>query len=152
MAIELREVTGRVREDLRSIRLGEGQDRFVSTVEDSLDEARSFPPANPWFRGVYADDVAVGFVMISWNCPHDPPNIIGPWFLWKLLIDERHQRRGYGREVVRRIAEVVRAEGGTELLTSCVEGPGGPADFYRGLGFLPTGELHDGEVLLAMRL
>jgi diamine N-acetyltransferase len=42
--------------------------------------------------------------MISWNCEPQPPEIIGPWFLWKLLIDKRHQGRAYGSEVVRQVA------------------------------------------------
>ena len=74
--------------------------------------------------------------MISWDCPHDPPNIFGPWFLWKLIIDERQQARGLGREVVLTVADVVRAQGGQALLVSCVDEPGGPKDFYLGLGFL----------------
>ncbi len=41
------------------------------------------------------------------------------------LIDERYQGRGYGSEVVRQIAELVRAEGATELLTSYVPQDGG---------------------------
>ena len=49
-------------------------------------------------------------MIVSWNAEPDPPEIIEPWFLWKLLIDERYQRRGYGAEVVRQIAELVRAE------------------------------------------
>jgi len=45
-------------------------------------------------------DEPVGFVMLSWNCVPDPPEVFGPWFLWRLLIDARHQRHGYGRDVV----------------------------------------------------
>ena len=72
-----------------------------------------------------------------------------PWFLWKLLIDHRHQRKGYGQEVVRQIVELVRGQGATELLTSHVPGDGGPAGFYARLGFVPTGELDpEGEVIL----
>ncbi len=153
MTVELRELTPEVREDLRSVRLGEGQDRFVSTIDESLAEAEEFPQANPWFRGVYVDGEAVGFVMISWDCPHDPPNIFGPWFLWKLIIDERQQGRGLGREVVLTVADVVRAQGGQALLVSCVDEPGGPKGFYLGLGFLATGEVDaEGEVLLSLAL
>jgi diamine N-acetyltransferase len=82
-----------------------------------------------------------------------PEGYRGPWFLWKLIIDRDHQHRGLGREVVRTIADLVRSEGGSELLTSFVEGPGGPQDFYLGLGFVPTGEFdEEGEVLLALPL
>jgi diamine N-acetyltransferase len=61
-----------------------------------------------------------------------------------LLIDERYQGRGLGREVVRQIAALVRAEGATELLTSHVPGDGGPSGFYERLGFVATGDVDDG--------
>jgi GNAT superfamily N-acetyltransferase len=147
MAIELREVTDEVREELRSVRVGEGQKRFVSSVEESLAEAELYPQAKPWFRAVYADGVAVGFVMISWDVEPDPPELWGPWFLWKLLIDERQQGRGLGREVVGAIVDIVRREGGDELITSYGEGPGGPGGFYRGLGFVPTGDVDHDEIV-----
>jgi diamine N-acetyltransferase len=53
---------------------------------------------------IVADGTPVGFVMASWDAEPDPPEIIGPWFLWKLLIDERYQGRGYGAEVIMRLA------------------------------------------------
>jgi GNAT superfamily N-acetyltransferase len=152
VSIELREVGDEVRDDLRSLRLGPGQDRFVSTVEESLAEAERYPQANPWYRAVYSDGAAVGFVMISWDVEPDPPEIWGPWFLWKLVIDERHQGRGLGRQVVLAIADLVRREGGDALLTSFVDEPGGPRDFYLGLGFVPTGDVDDGEIVARLAL
>lgn len=129
------------------------QERFVNSVADALAEAAEYPHANPWYRAVYAGDEPVGFVMLSWDVPPRPPEIIGPWFLWKLLIDKGHQGRGYGSDVVRQVAELVRAEGAAELLTSYVEGDGGPAGFYRHLGFEPTGERdNNGEVILRLPL
>jgi diamine N-acetyltransferase len=90
---------------------------------------------------------------LSWDVEPQPPEINGPWFLWKLLIDERHQGLGYGFEVVRQIVELVRSEGATELLTSYVPGDGGPGGFYERIGFTPTGE-HDpqGEILMRLTL
>jgi GNAT superfamily N-acetyltransferase len=92
--------------------------------------------------------------MLTWNCVPQPPEIIGPWFLWKLLIDERHQHQGYGREVMRQVVELVRAAGGDELLTSHVpEIEGGPGPFYERLGFVPTGECDEaGEIVLRLDL
>jgi diamine N-acetyltransferase len=43
-------------------------------------------------------------------------------------------------QTLRQVAESIRAAGATELLTSYVEAPGGPADFYTRLGFVPTGD------------
>lgn len=76
-----------------------------------------------------------------------------PWFLWKLLIDKRHQGRGYGSEAVRQVARLVRAGGAIELLTSYVPENGGPSGFYRRLRFEPTGELDaNGEVIVRLLL
>jgi GNAT superfamily N-acetyltransferase len=146
--IELREVDDTVRAELiRSVVIPEHQQRFVSTVEASLAEAAECPEANPWYRGVYDDGEPVGFVMVAWDV-EPQPDLIGPWFLWKLAIDAGHQRRGYGRAVVEAIVDIVRANGGRELFTSYVDEPGGPQEFYAGLGFVPSGEEHEGEVLV----
>jgi len=155
MTVTLEEITDQNREAVCALRVAPGQEQFVSSVPDSLAEADEYSHAKPWYRAVFASDEpagAVGFVMISWNVEPDPPEIIGPWFLWKLLIDERYQGRGYGSAAVRQIARLVRAEGASELLTSYVPGDGGPAGFYRQLGFVPTGEHAHGEVIVRLDL
>ena len=104
VAVTLEEITAENREAVLALRIVPGQDRFVSSVRDSLAEAAEYPHARPWYRAVFASGEPagpVGFVMVSWNCEPQPPEIIGPWFLWKLLIDERYQGRGYGAAVVR---------------------------------------------------
>jgi len=151
--VALREITDANRDAVLALRVAPGQERFVSSVRGSLQEASEYPQANPWYRAVCVADEPVGFVMLSWDVTPEPPEIIGPWFLWKLLIDERHQGRGYGAEVVRQIAELVRAHGGTELLTSFVPADGGPAGFYERLGFVPTGALDPhGEIVVRLTL
>ena len=151
--VSLREITDYNREAVLALRIAPSQQGYVSSVADSLEEARDNPEGNPWYRAIYADGEPVGFVMISWNVTPDPPRIIGPWFLWKLLIDERHQGRGYGRDAVKLVADIARKQGASELLTSYVSGERSPEPFYRQLGFVPTGE-HDekGEPVLALRL
>jgi len=153
VSVRLTEVTEANRDAVLALRVPSDQEQFVGSVQRALENAAEYPHANPWYRAVYAGDEPVGFVMLSWNVEPKPPEIIGPWFLWKLLIDERYQGRGYGAEVVRQIADLVRAEEATELLTSYVEGPGGPAGFYERLGFVPTGERdNNGEVIVRLSL
>ena len=151
--VALREITDDNLGAILALRVAPAQERFVGTVAGALEDAREIPEAKPWYRAVYADDDPVGFVMLSWDVTPDPPVIIGPWFLWKILIDERHQGRGYGREALQLVADIVRANGAAELLTSCVPGDDGPEPFYRRLGFAPTGD-HDekGEVILGLQL
>ena len=152
VTISLREITEDNAGSVRALRTRPDQKRFVSSVVDSLAEAAEVPEANPWVRAVYTDDQPVGFVMLAWNVDPQPPGIIGPWFLWKLLIDHRHQRLGYGHQVMRQIVELIRSHGATELLTSYSLGDGSPADFYKTLGFVPTGDVHEGEVLARLPL
>lgn len=149
--VHLREITDENRDIVRALRVGPGQERFVASVAESLDEAAVTPEGNPWYRAIYAGEEPVGFVMLSWDVT-PAPGILGPWFLWRLLIDERHQRRGFGRAALERIVDLVRAEGATELLTSYEPGDGEPWPFYERFGFRPTGAIAQGEIVIALDL
>ena len=46
----------------------------------------------------------------------------------------------------------VRRRGATHLWTSWVPSDDGPGGFYRRLGFVPTGEIDDGEVVAVLTL
>jgi RimJ/RimL family protein N-acetyltransferase len=152
-AVTLRELTDANRDAVLALHVAPAQKRFVGTVRGALLDAAEIPEGNPWYRAIYAADEPVGFIMLSWNVTPQPPQIIGPWFLWKLIMDERHQRRGYAREAMRLVADIVRANGGTELLTSYGQGDGEPWPFYRSVGFRPTGELDEnGEIILSLDL
>jgi diamine N-acetyltransferase len=151
--VVLREITDENRGAVLELHVAPTQEPFVGTVAGALGDALEIPEGNPWYRAIYADDQPVGFVMLSWNVTPEPPRIIGPWFLWKLLVDKRHQGRGYGRAAVRIVADIVRANGAAELLTSCVPGDDGPERFYLRIGFTPTGELDEnGEIILALNV
>ena len=141
MELELRQITPAVLDDLRAhVVLPPHQAEWVGgTVDDSLQEAEELPEGNPWPRGVYVDGVPAGFVMLSWDVEPSPPELIGPWFLWKLMIAPEAQGQGTGAEVVHRVAGLVKEQGATELLVSVAQGDGTPFGFYIGLGFVPTG-------------
>lgn len=151
--LSFRKVTDANRADVIGLTVAPGQDRFVNSVADAMEEAVEWARAKPWYRAVYAGDEPIGFVMLSWDVEPQPPDIIGPWFLWKLIVDARHQGKGHGREIVRMVADIVRREGGTELFTSHVPGDGSPAGFYARLRFVPTGALDpNGEIILRLDL
>jgi GNAT superfamily N-acetyltransferase len=153
MLVTLREINDANRSDVLSLSVEPHQEQFVGTVRHALEDAAAYPQANPWYRAIYAGDIPVGFAMISWDVIPEPPSLIGPWYLWKFLIDRRFQSSGYGRAAVQQIAEIVRAEGATQLLTSYVQGEGNPGPFYLGIGFRPTGERDDnGEIIIALDL
>jgi uncharacterized protein YdhG (YjbR/CyaY superfamily)/GNAT superfamily N-acetyltransferase len=137
MTIHLRKITDANRDAVRALRVRPDQTRFVASVSRSLADAAATPQANPWYRAIYRDDEPVGFVLLSWNVPPDRPGILGRYFLWRLLIDARHQGQGIGRAALTQIADLIRADGGTELRTSYQPGDGEPWPFYQRLGFEP---------------
>jgi diamine N-acetyltransferase len=152
MPITLREITDENRAAVCALRVNPEQELFVASVTESLAEAAATPDARPWYRAIYAGDEPVGFVMLSWDVPPGHEGILGPYFLWRLLIDERHQRRGIGRAALTRVIDLVRAGGATELLTSYQPGEGEPWPFYQRFGFEPTGEVDAGEIVLRLDL
>lgn len=152
--VTLRPITDENRAAVLALDVTDAQHDYVAGVAQSLADAEVYPHAMPWFRAVYAGDEPVGFVMISDNAITDDPEVLGPYFLWRLLIDARYQGRGYGRATIERIVEYVRTRPDPrELLTSVVPGEdGSPKGFYLGLGFVDTGVDHEGERVLRLPL
>ena len=129
------------------------QENFVAGVAESLIEAAETPNARPWYRAIYAGETPVGFVMLSDNIPPGHPEYLGPYFLWRLLIDTRWQRRGYGRAALDLIVSYLATRPHADrLFTSFVPGEGSPVGFYLAYGFAPTGEVFDGEPVLELAL
>jgi diamine N-acetyltransferase len=151
--ITLREITTANRSEVESLAVTPEQENFVAGVTESLIEAADTPGACPWYRAIYAGETAVGFVMISDNIPMGRPEYLGPYFLWRLLIDTRYQRRGYGRATLDLIVAYVRTRPAPDrLLTSHVPGDGSPVGFYLKYGFVLTGDVHDGEPVLELTI
>jgi RimJ/RimL family protein N-acetyltransferase len=122
------------------------QERFVAPVLQSYAEAL-FPPVMdgeplvPRLVGVEADGEPAAFVMLAEvTSTHPDP------YLWRLLVDRVHQRRGIGRRVLDLLCDELRAQGSTRLVTSWRPGPGGPRGFYRTCGFLETGRVRGADV------
>ena len=148
--VSLRPFSDSNRQAIEALRVSPGQEQFVSSVVDSLREAAEHPDARALYWAVYAEDRPVGFVMIA-DEVRSPPYI--PQYLWKLLIDERYQRQGFGTATLDLIVEYFRGRPGAEVLnTSARQGDGSPVTFYERYGFERTGEVRFGEVLLQLKL
>jgi hypothetical protein len=58
------------------------------------------------------------------------PDYLGPYYLWRLLIDQRYQGRGYGSAALRLAVEhVCTREDARVLITSVGQGPSSPVGF-----------------------
>jgi diamine N-acetyltransferase len=138
------------------LRRGPGQDQYLNSMEEIFAEAdeeqRAMP--HPWAVHDAGTGALVGFAMISDNIPQPmDEDLVGPYYLWKLLIDHRFQRRGYGAATLDAVVDYPRTRPGADVLcTSCTDGPGSPRGFYLRYGFADTGRVMWGENVLALDL
>ncbi len=143
--LELVEVTTENERTVSELATHRTQEEFVAPMLRSFADAL-FPeivdgaPVVPWMRAVTADGTIVGFVMLALTTEHHPEP-----FLWRLLVDRLHQRRGIGTRVLELVSDECLAMGDQTLLTSWGEGKGSPRPFYLANGFEPTGRSIEGE-------
>lgn len=152
-------VTDADRAAVLALRAGEVGDRFVGSVEQSFRDAIEDVEAEPrmWAAVDVATDEVVGFVMISDGISEEllasDDTLVGPYYLWRLLIDEARQRQGYGAAAVDALIAYLRTRPNADILwVSCGQGDGSPKPFYERYGFVDTGRLFGGETLLRLDL
>jgi diamine N-acetyltransferase len=122
--------------EICALRVAPNQERFVSSNAESLAEAYVIAEAVP--RAIRASDALVGFVML-----YDSP-METFLDLWRLMIDVKHQGRGFGRAAVMAVLDYARDRPNTNVVTvGAEEGVGSPAGFYERLGFHQTGEIRN---------
>lgn len=144
--VTLREVTRETLYEIFLLKVTPEQEGFVSPNEVSIAEAY-FSPDVAWFRAIYQGETPVGFVMLR------DEESKAHYYLWRFMIDARHQGSGIGRRAMGLVLEHVRTRpGATALWTSVVPGEGGPGPFYERLGFVYTGEEDEGELVMRREL
>ncbi|MEM6750853.1 MAG: GNAT family N-acetyltransferase [Planctomycetota bacterium] len=153
-AVTLRPITVENHLPVIRLKVSTEQKPFVASNADSLAQAYVYGDL-AWPRAIYAGDRPVGFLML-WITPDGHPESVGgkpEYSLWRLMIDAGEQGKGYGSAAVRLAMEYVRSLPGVEHFTlSYVPKQGNPAPFYERLGFTPTGEMDDDEVVMRIKL
>ena len=149
--VTLRPLDDSNREAVIALRVSPAQLNFVASVADSLAEAAAEPDGHAIQWALYDDETPVGFVMISDEV--GAPGYI-PQYLWRLLIDESYQRKGYGTAALDLVVEYFHGRPGVDVMwTSAGQGDGSPLPFYERYGFERTGDLvFDNEILLRFPL
>ncbi len=111
-------------------------------ASNALSIAQAHFSNEAWFRSVYAGMDLVGFAMIR-DSTLSPGSVAGTGiYLWRFMIDQRFQKRGYGREALALLVARARTRPGiNHIHSSYVAGPYGPKEFYESFGFFHTGEI-----------
>ena len=131
--VELRKITKENYESVLALRVSEAQRGFVPTVTEALAQAWVYyDTAYPF--AVYADDVPVGFIMLGYYAEK------AQYTVWKFLIDENYQRRGYGRAALRLAIDWLKGTFGTKAVyLGCAHENRTAERLYASVGFRRTG-------------
>lgn len=142
--VELKEITKDNYEAVLALKVSDAQKGFVPTVTEAMAQAWVYyDTAYPF--AVYADGEPVGFIMLGYYAEKDQ------YTVWKFLIDENHQRRGYGREALRLAVKWLRNTFNVrEVFLGCAHGNRAAENLYASFGFARTG--YETETGFEMRL
>lgn len=131
-----------------ALKLGDGQDRFVSHPIRSLAQAYVYYRQCTPF-GIYRDETMVGYVMVIYDYDLEEYNI------WHMMIDRDFQHRGLGalglEACLRYIAAKPFGQSDRVVLT-CNRDNSAALRLYRSFGFRETGNEDEDEIELALRL
>ena len=122
--------------------------RMVADNVHSIARAHFSPSA--WMRAIYADDTPIGFIMTHTGSDYEDGIDCPGVFLWRFMIAAPYQGKGYGKRALEKLIQHLKAMGIPLLYTSCGQGEGSPEDFYRKLGFTPTGDHYGDEIELVL--
>ncbi len=156
--LHLEKVNGKNIWDILKLKVAQSQRDFVASNDVSIIEAYTAITANGYAFpfGIYMDETPIGFLMIGFDTDdywEDAPSIAnGNYNLWRLMIDESFQGKGYGKEAVRLALEFIRSLpcGEAECCWLSYEPENESArKLYGTFGFAETGE-KDGEELIAV--
>ena len=107
---------------------------------------------------LYDGAALVGFAMIGYgDLPgeENPAISAGNYCLWRLMIDERWQGRGYGRQAIEKLIEYVRTFpcGPAEVFWLSYDPDNQKArKLYNGFGVMETGAMDGEEAIAALKL
>lgn len=119
------------------------QGHYVASNVESIAQAYVQPDCFPFV--IEADGAPVGFVMYCLD--HDD----GCYWLYRLMIDRRHQGRGYGRGAMGLVLAEIRQKQPAGKVYLGVEPDNREAGaLYRSLGFVPDGRVEGGEAILML--
>jgi N-acetyltransferase len=135
---------------------GAGNDRFVAPNGVSI--ANSIGRDNAHLLAMMLGDDPVGLMLIydpSANADeaHADGAPSDTMILWRLMVDMKHQGKGYGRAALAELLRQARMRPGIDHIhLSHVPGEGSAGPLYEAFGFRYTGEEEDGELVMTYAL
>ena len=143
--VTLRDVTIDNFSECVALRVSDAQWNMVAPNVYSLAQAKVQPECVP--LAIYAGDTQVGFLMYALD------RCDGNFWIYRLMVDERYQRKGFGRAALgKAIDRLGREPGCTRIMISLEPDNRIARRLYKEFGFVETGERIHGEDVLSLHL
>lgn len=158
--IFFKDITNKNVWDVCRLKVKKGQESFVAWNVESLAEAYATRNEgnNALPLAVYDDEELIGFVMIGKGTVGDEEGsemIMNNYSLWRFMIDERYQGKGYAPRILDEVIKLVRTfpYGKAEYIWLSYEPENTHGrEIYMEYGFKETGEMCDGEIMAIYKL
>lgn len=159
--LHLEKINGSNVWDILKLTVSESQKNYVAANDISIIEAYTAITGNGYAFpfGIYDDEKPVGFLMIGFDVDDywtDAPEIArGNYNLWRLMIDQAWQNRGYGKQAVQLALDFIKSMpcGKAEYCWLSYEPENEAArQLYQSFDFAETGEMDGDERIAVLRL
>lgn len=137
MSVTLRDITGDNYFQVLDLKISPEQEaaKFVSPVVRSLADAWFYREEGITYpKAIYAKDDLVGFIMYDLDTEEQQV------FIWRFLIDQRYQGKGYGRQTIETVLAMAKEQAKiTKVVADYVDGNEPMKKILLDLGFEETG-------------
>lgn len=137
MSVTLRDITGDNYFQVLELKISPEQEaaKFVAPVVRSLADAWYYREEGITYpKAIYADEDLVGFIMYELDTEEQQV------FIWRFLIDQRYQGKGYGRQTIEAVLEMAKEQAQiTKVVADYVDGNEPMKKILLDLGFEETG-------------
>ena len=148
MPIQLKPVSDSNRDKCILLKVRKEQEPYIATNECSLNEADHCAVARPF--AIYADDRMIGFTMFAFDEAYEDPN--DRYWLWRFMIDQEFQWKGYGRLALTEIITYFKEHGADHIKLSTKASNQRAISLYKNFGFEETGEMNGAETVFYLKL
>ncbi|MCC2409114.1 GNAT family N-acetyltransferase [Bacillus sp. FSL W8-0519] len=127
---------------VRNINLRSGQEKFIETIDECLNEANTYHEWHP--VAIYYDEEIIGFAMYGSFGPNKDT------WIDRIMIDEKYQGKGYGKIAMMKLINIVSKEYGVNVIYLSVTEENRTAyNLYESIGFefMNERDLNNGELL-----
>ena len=147
MNVELKELTEENLQQCFALKVSSDQAQYIASNEESMNAAKeNADVARPF--AIYCDGKMVGFTMFAFDEEYEDPN--DRYWLWRFMIDESLQGKGYGKAALKVIIKYFKDNGANNIRLSTKETNINALSMYRKAGFRDTGEMNDEEIVLQL--